>query len=436
SLWPSIKSALWVNPHLFETRPVKSTKMKTMQQCMKLVLHLLENRLRNPTCVDLSLIARIQKKRGQVEEELATKRKIAAEKKHQYRARKKAELENSLPTPVRPTTLTAGTNSTLGFGSNTTTPFVLSYSSLLNYCSEHIDIEAQAMRDTITNPALGSGSIVNPFSQNDQKRVTINQGDYAAVDDGDDSWLHRNEDWCPAPSGGVRQDENIECVTADSVELNETQRSRWRASSQRYRKRKKENIDTIKSDTEDQSTPEECKRSLWRNNSQCYGKHQKGTLANEVQCDSAGGMKRKANVAQLDKNVEFQNQYRRRKSTQITSQAAPSGTINPTLCTGEQSRANDGTYDSGIWVPDASERPGLDEENLETHKPIDDDIDDPFADDEGRVFVRLDVQYKSYRVNRQDGGAEGRTDPHDYVYHNLPKKHHVLGHAPDTAAPR
>ncbi|TVU07307.1 hypothetical protein EJB05_47357, partial [Eragrostis curvula] len=78
---------------------------KTMQQCMKLVLHLPENRLRNPTCVDLSLIARMSfrmtKKRGQVEEELATKRKIVAEKKRQYRARKKAELENSLPAPVR-----------------------------------------------------------------------------------------------------------------------------------------------------------------------------------------------------------------------------------------------------------------------------------------------------------------------------------------------
>ncbi|TVU30138.1 hypothetical protein EJB05_21745, partial [Eragrostis curvula] len=207
----------------------------------------------------------------------------------------------------------------------------------------------------------------------------------------------------------------------------------WRANTQRYRKRKKENIDTIKSNTEDQSTPEEYKRSLWRANTEHYRKRQNGTLANEgaVQCDSACGMKRKANVAQLPKNVEFQNQYRRRNSTQIISQAGPSGKINPSLCTGEQSRANDGVYDSGIWVPDAAETMGLDEENLETHKSIDDDIDDPFADDEARVFFRPDVRYKSYRANGQDGGAKGRSDPYDYVYDNLPKKHHVLGHAPD-----
>ncbi|TVU24511.1 hypothetical protein EJB05_26953, partial [Eragrostis curvula] len=119
--------------------------------------------------------------------------------------------------------------------------------------------------------------------------------------------------------------------------------------------------------------------------------------------------------------------FRKRK---IKEQVGPSGNINMLLGKGDETHVNDLVYESGIWDPDASE-PVLDEENLETHKPIDDDIDDVLADDEGRVFRLPDVQYKSYRVNRQDGGAEGRPNPYDYVYHNLPKKHHVLGHAPD-----
>ncbi|TVU34473.1 hypothetical protein EJB05_16308 [Eragrostis curvula] len=98
-------------------------------------------------------------------------------------------------------------------------------------------------------------------------------------------------------------------------------------------------------------------------------------------------------------------------NTLLAKSVVPSGNINHSLGTGDHNHVIDGVYDSGIWDPDASGGLRFDEENLETHKPLDDDIDDVLADDEGRVFRRPDVQYKSYRVNGQDVRADADLIP-------------------------
>ncbi|TVU21986.1 hypothetical protein EJB05_31658, partial [Eragrostis curvula] len=240
--------------------------------------------------------------------------------------------------------------------------------------------------------------LMTTFEATTHSASVLGDSEMPGVDAEDDTWLHRNNTW-----------ERKEPV--DSAEL---QRARWRENSQRHRKRK-----TVEPSQEDTCTPEELKRSQWRGWTQQSRKRKMGD---------------QVSVAQLPKNIEFQHKYRTRNTTQrdeIHRQGGPTGKIKATLGTGDHNNVNSPVYDSGIWDPDASERPGFDEENLETHKPLDDDIDDPLADDEGRIFFRPDVRYKSYRVNGQDGGAEGRPDPYDYVYDNLPKKHHVLGHAPD-----
>ncbi|TVU21705.1 hypothetical protein EJB05_31358, partial [Eragrostis curvula] len=48
---------------------------------------------------------------------------------------------------------------------------------------------AEALRDTMTNPTLGLGSTMYT----------------PVVDADDDSWLQRNDDWCPAPRCGTQQ---------------------------------------------------------------------------------------------------------------------------------------------------------------------------------------------------------------------------------------
>ncbi|TVU24835.1 hypothetical protein EJB05_27295, partial [Eragrostis curvula] len=142
---------------------------------------------------DCTNVLSFDPKKCQVGEEITAKRRFEAERKHQYRARKKAELENSLPTPKRespvateadPTTLSTVMNPTLGLGSNTTTPSLYSQRS-----APVSNPTADAMTDTVTNPTMGSASIVDPY-----------------VDGDDDSWLQRNADWCPAPSYVIQED--------------------------------------------------------------------------------------------------------------------------------------------------------------------------------------------------------------------------------------
>ncbi|TVU14363.1 hypothetical protein EJB05_37826, partial [Eragrostis curvula] len=172
----------------------------------------------------------------------------------------------------------------------------------------------------------------------------------APLHEDDESWLHRNDHFTPISNGRMHKEVD-DCT--DHALPDDLRREEWRLRAARSRKRKR-------------------------------------------------GVE--INVRDLPRNEEFQRRYRQRNS-KIT--VAPSGNNNPSLGMGSNDKNKD-MYDSGIWVPDASGRPGLDEENLETHKPIDDDIDDPFADDEGRVFFRPDVRYKSYRVNGHDGGRKER----------------------------
>ncbi|TVU09089.1 hypothetical protein EJB05_42529 [Eragrostis curvula] len=235
-------------------------------------------------------------------------------------------------------------NPTLGLGSNTTTPSLYSQKS-----APDSNPTADAMTDTVMNPTLGSASIVDPY-----------------VDGDDNSWLQRNADWCPAPSCVIQEDVGDELAAKHKLVAEK---------KHRYRARKKAELENSLLTPDEPGTPEDCQRSAWCDNSQRYRQHRKGNMS--------------TTVPQLDRNVEFQNRYRRRNSTQASL------------------RQND-------------------EEDLDTRNPEGGEFDDFDGDDEGRAFTRPDVRYMSYRVDGQDGGAEDRQDPYDYVYHNLPKKHHVL----------
>ncbi|TVU42279.1 hypothetical protein EJB05_08675, partial [Eragrostis curvula] len=268
------------------------------------------------------------------------------------------------------------------------------------------------------DPSLNNGeptplsAVTNLAAHKNQADCTLFQTDLGTINGDDESWLHRNDHFAPRPYGGMQNDHDSSCAIWD----HEIQNVLQTAMSQERNQGHGMAISDPVVQGEDHATPEDLQRAQWRIRTERSRKRKRG---NQV------------NVADLQRNIEFQRKYRLRNTSQMKPQVTPSGNVNPSLDTVDHNHGIVGVYDSGIWVPDASENTGLDEENLETNKPIDDDIDEFFDDYEGRVFTRPDVQYKSYRVNGQRGRAEGRPDPYDYVYHNLPKKHLVLGHAPD-----
>ncbi|CAN6294799.1 unnamed protein product [Urochloa humidicola] len=85
----------------------------------------------------------------------------------------------------------------------------------------------------------------------------------------------------------------------------------------------------------------------------------------------------------------------------------------------------DQLFDSGLWQPDDPTH-GIEENDLDRMDPDDCDVPGVYEDDEARVFHDRDFQY-AYR--REPGMCATQIDPYDYVYGNLPKKHHVLGKA-------
>ncbi|KAM0870261.1 hypothetical protein ACQ4PT_040133 [Festuca glaucescens] len=68
------------------------------------------------------------------------------------------------------------------------------------------------------------------------------------------------------------------------------------------------------------------------------------------------------------------------------------------------------------------------EENTETMQEEETMLDD---DEECRIFSGLGDVFDSYRVTTDVPQSEQNDDPYDFVYHNLPKKHHVLKTVPD-----
>ncbi|TVU07375.1 hypothetical protein EJB05_47427, partial [Eragrostis curvula] len=179
----------------------------------------------------------------------------------------------------------------------------------------------------------------------------------------DESWLRRNDDWHPNSTSDGQNLYDSGIVVTQCVAPEELQRARWRANSQSFRKRK------MTEQALDEVSTKSKKNKKW------YAQ-----------------MSEQAKARLLEKNHLRQQQYRLRNSKNAPQPAKPSLTervgtsenINKKMGKRDETHVNDLVYDSGIWDPDASETV-LDEENLETHKPKDDDIDDVFADDEGRV---------------------------------------------------
>uniref|UniRef100_A0ACD6A2F0 Uncharacterized protein n=1 Tax=Avena sativa TaxID=4498 RepID=A0ACD6A2F0_AVESA len=52
-------------------------------------------------------------------------------------------------------------------------------------------------------------------------------------------------------------------------------------------------------------------------------------------------------------------------------------------------------------------------------------------DEEARLFAEQDVDFQSYRVQRQQANAVPNDDTYDNVYKNIPNRHHVLRKVPD-----
>ncbi|TVU09067.1 hypothetical protein EJB05_42507, partial [Eragrostis curvula] len=339
-------------------------------------------------CTPLGDCANIDKngtRRGMHEVGVATPGKPA---KKPFVRRPLADCTNVLSSD--PTTLSTVMNPTLGLGSNTTTPSLYSQKS-----APVSNPTADATTDTVTNPTLGSASIVDPY-----------------VDGDDNSWLQRNADWCPAPSCVIQEDVGDELAA---------KRKLVAEKKHRYRTRKRAELENSLLTPDEPGIPEDCQRSAWCDNSQRYRQHRKGNMS--------------TTVPQLDRNVEFQNRYRRRNSTQASLRQNAGGprctTTAPIIRSVPTTSVQGDVFDSGIWEPNGTDLPSFDEEDLDTRNLEGGEFDDFDGDDEGGAFTRPDVRYRSYRVDGQDGGAEGRQDPYDYVYHNLPKKHHVLCREPD-----
>ncbi|XP_071674630.1 uncharacterized protein [Lolium perenne] len=80
----------------------------------------------------------------------------------------------------------------------------------------------------------------------------------------------------------------------------------------------------------------------------------------------------------------------------------------------------------GIFEP--LEQDARFEENTETMQEEETVLDD---DEECRIFTGLGDVFDSYRLTTDVPQSEQNDDPYDFVYHNLPKKHHVLKTVPD-----
>ncbi|TVU39419.1 hypothetical protein EJB05_12837, partial [Eragrostis curvula] len=171
--------------------------------------------LRRPLS-DCTNIVSNGKNYGQVSKELATKREKESEKKRQYRGRLKAELENSVP------------DGELAAKRKKEAERKRQYRARKK--AELEIFVSPSIRSTVTNPTMVLGAIHKPCTMNNQ--IGSNQTMIAAD----------TQATCDAVEVGNCDPnvDNIECVTVDRVGINESQRAKWRDSTQRYRKRKQE----------------------------------------------------------------------------------------------------------------------------------------------------------------------------------------------------
>ncbi|XP_047045898.1 uncharacterized protein LOC124650409 [Lolium rigidum] len=96
----------------------------------------------------------------------------------------------------------------------------------------------------------------------------------------------------------------------------------------------------------------------------------------------------------------------------------PSRAHNPT-----GDRNSDGESDPAC-ISEPFEQCGRFEDNVDTMQEEEETMHDD--DEESRIFSGLGDVFDSYRVTTDVPQSQQNDDPFDFVYHNLPQKHHVL----------
>ncbi|OQU82809.1 hypothetical protein SORBI_3005G023301, partial [Sorghum bicolor] len=123
-----------------------------------------------------------------------------------------------------------------------------------------------------------------------------------------------------------------------------------------------------------------------------------------------------------DNSKEILLQKKREYSRNMRSHSAGKQAAQPLI------EHSDIEFDSALFEPTNNESDD-DDEHLEAPHVL--DIDDLLADDEARQYLGEDGAFESYRVTGNGVDLNNNEDPYDYVYHNLPNKHHVLRKVPN-----
>ncbi|TVU26098.1 hypothetical protein EJB05_28628, partial [Eragrostis curvula] len=147
--------------------------------------------------------------------------------------------------------------------------------------------------------------------------------------DEDESWLHRNDNWHPSTVILRRHGGNLDGGVGQSVTPEELQKAKRREYNKEYRQRKKEELAIA---------------------------HQTQNGA-KIPADIDADKLLQAHATKLAKHREAVKRYRLRNSSMTKTGIHPQ--VGPSLPTGDHTHDNRPVHDSGIWDPDASERPGF-----------------------------------------------------------------------------
>ncbi|KAL6615116.1 hypothetical protein ACP70R_037386 [Stipagrostis hirtigluma subsp. patula] len=131
----------------------------------------------------------------------------------------------------------------------------------------------------------------------------------------------------------------------------------------------------------------------------------------------------------LDKMKEYTRESRKRKAsdvgTRVPVQEGPSQQFSLRHTVPEP---NDPEFDSTLYQPT---RPDLDGCEEQYHEPDNRENANIIDDQDWWLLGERGQEYESYRVNRHGVDSNTNVDPYDYVYQNLPDRHHVLKRVPD-----
>ncbi|TVT96856.1 hypothetical protein EJB05_57933, partial [Eragrostis curvula] len=186
----------------------------------------------------------------------------------------------------------------------------------LGTCNIRVDARGIEGKSTVGahNPSLNNGE-PSPLSAVTNLTAHKNQEtDMGTINGDDESWLHRNDHFAPRPYGGMQNDHDSSCAIWD----HEIQNVLQTAMSQEHNQGHGMAILDHVVQGEDHATPEDLQRAQWHIRTERSRKRKRG---NQV------------NVADLQRNLEFQRKYHLRNTTQMKPQVTPSGNVNPSLGT-------------------------------------------------------------------------------------------------------